>query len=206
MDITANGESRTAGRRRLLSAVGLGSALSALPVVARAAGAAGSARPRAATPSDEIASLRLAQQLELSALALYEQAAEGLGGEPVVVAQLIDVLVLHHRAYADSLAGALGSSLIDLQEVPLAEQLNPADSAAVVATAIEVEGRLAATHLGLVGTVTDVGHAKLLASIATVEARHVAALTAISGGDPMPTDAAFSAAEAYSAADFAGAE
>lgn len=205
MDITAPGVSRTAGRRRFLSAVGLGGALSALPVAARVASATKVARASATTSaSGDAELLAFAQGLELSAVELYHLAATALGGEPVVTAQLVDVFGAHHQAAADALSAALGRTAPNTSIAALVEDLSESfgDATQVVEAARALEEQAAATHLELIGKVSSASTAKLLAGVALTEARSAAALAAVGGENPLPGTAVFSTKAALSPSDY----
>lgn len=197
MDSTAQGEATATPRRRFLRAVGLGGALSALPLAARPALARpgtirrAAAEPVVKAPTDaDVELLAVAQQLEIAAVALYESAAEALGGEPVALAQVVDVFRAHHRAYADSLAGLLGrkapNSALESIGTEFGEGFGSADT--FLETALAFEEAAAATHLALLGLLDGIDGAQLIASIQIVEARHVTTLRAFLGEPTLPAE------------------
>lgn len=199
MDTTAHGEATATGRRRFLRAVGLGGALSAIPVAARSVSArpatrraAGAAPIVGAPTAADVELLATAQQLELAALSLYTAASEALGGEPVATAQVIDVFRTHHQAYADALSGLLGRAAPNAPLEAVVDDLGAGFSSAetVLEAALELEQAAVATHLALLGELDGTDGSTLIASILTVEARHVATLHALLGEDPMPTEPA----------------
>jgi len=225
VDITAHGESSPAGRRRFLRAVGLGGALSALPVALRRADASHplaaaatttstatttaeattTAAPVVAAPTKgDVALLVYAQSIELAAVALYAKAGETLAGEPVVTAQVVDVFGAHHQAYVDALSGLLGRKATNTTNAALVEKLTPKFSAAdtIVEAAMALEESATATHLDLLAKLEGTDAAGLVSSIMIVEGRHAVALAGIAGGDTLPTEAIFSAKSALKQSDY----
>ena len=176
------------------------------PVVARTA-SAGGILPRSTdttTPAEDATTtatafnlptaddqglLDFAQSIELAATVLYGQAAEALGGEPVVTAQVVDVFGAHHKAYAQSISGLLGRNASNTANASLVDQLTKSfsDAAGVVEAALALEEAAVATHLSLLGQLEGTDASTLIASIVATEARHAAALKAIAGDDPMPS-------------------
>ncbi len=98
----------------------------------------------------------------------------------------------HHQNYADALSGLIGrfapNTPLDAALEEFGDGFGSADT--VVETALAFEQAAAATHLALLGELEGTDGSTLIASILVVEARHVSALQALSGGDPLPTAAA----------------
>ena len=159
-------------RRRLLAAlVGGGIAAVTLP---RIADAADEPPLRDATDTD---TLNTAMRLETRLAATSAAAANGLtaGADREAVALLRD----HHVAYAQAIAGVLGPDAARPDDTPLADTAGA--FVAVARTLAALENQAAATHLSLIGGLRGVRSAALLASIASVESRHGAALEMVSG-------------------------
>ncbi|MGD9702134.1 MAG: ferritin-like domain-containing protein [Acidimicrobiia bacterium] len=229
MDTTALGENGPASRRRFLQAVGLGGAISALPFVARSAGAqSGSSTTEAASGStasttpattttappqrptaDDEALLGFAQSVELAAAAGYD-AVIGRADElalPPDVSPVVQVLREHHKAYAQSLSGLLGRSAPGTANAAVSDELGgPFQTGSldeVLAAAVALEDAAVATHTALLGELQGTDGAALLASILVTEARHATLLTALSGNDDlMPESGIESAAAALTPDDY----
>jgi rubrerythrin len=230
VDTTALGENGSASRRRFLQAAGLGGALSALPVLARAAGAqSGSststaasetttasttpattttAPPKRPTAEDE-ALLGFAQSVELAAVAAYG-AVLGRAADlaiPADVSPVIQVLREHHRAYSQSLSGLLGRVAPNSENAAVLDQLGgPFETGSLdeaLAAATELENTAVATHTALLGKLQGTDGAALVASILVGEARHATLLAAIAGSaELMPTAGADEIDAALTADDY----
>ncbi len=168
---TAAGTDGTSRRRLLAALVGGGLAAVALPRIAAAADG-----PVLRDPAD-VGPLNSAMRLETSLAATCAVALEGLtsADERAAVSLLRD----HHVAYAQAIAGVLGPDAADPNDVPRAR---PTGAFVAVARALaSLENEASATHLSIIGGLVGVRSAALLASIASVEARHAAALEMVSG-------------------------
>jgi rubrerythrin len=212
VDTTALGEHGPASRRRFLQAVGLGGALSALPLVARSAGAqsgstttaaAGSettasstpvttttAPPRRPTGDDEML-LGFAQSIELSATAAYEAVLDRADelSLPEDVYPVIEVFREHHKAYGQSLSGLLGRTAPNTSNATADTEFGPLFTTGsldeVLTAAIALEDTAVATHLTLLEQLQGTDGAALIASILVTEARHATVLSALSGNDAL---------------------
>ena len=211
MDTTALGENGPASRRRFLQAVGLGGALSALPFVARSAGAqsgsttteAGSEATASATPvttttappqrptDDDEPLLGFAQSIELSATAAYEAVLDRADelSLPEDVYPVIEVFREHHKAYGQSLSGLLGRTAPNTSNATADTEFGPLFTSGsldeVLTAAIALEEAAVATHLTLLDQLQGTDGAALIASILVTEARHATVLSALSGNDAL---------------------
>jgi hypothetical protein len=172
-------------RRHLLGASVLGAAL------AVAAGRTVSASSSPATSAngsgltdDDVELLRFAIGLELAARDLYD-AAIAAGADP----GLLEVMSEQHEAYAQGIAGLTGLSASERNDEvfdALSGDFETSDLTAVATAAYDLESAAAATHGELLGLLESVDAAKLVASIAAVEARHCTVLADVSGnGDDL---------------------
>jgi hypothetical protein len=165
-------------RRGLLGALGaVGLASAAALAVARPAAAA----PTSPTEDDKVL-LRAAMELELTAAALYQAAADGR--LPDEVRALADIFAANHLAYADKIAGAAGFSA-NTRNDDVFDQLESAFTTTNVDAFAEaangLENTAAATHTELLAKYESVGARKLTASILVVEARMATVLSDLGG-------------------------
>jgi len=166
-------------RRSLLGAGVLGAALAV--VASRAVSA--SVPPQRPT-ADDTTLLVAAMSLELTARDLYD-AAIAAGADPTV----LQVMSQHHAAYAQGIGGLIGmsaahriDSVYDDNEAAFASS----DTAAVLATAYDLESTAVATHTELLGAIESLDAAKLIASIIAVESQHCTVIADASGnGDDL---------------------
>lgn len=165
-------------RRRLLGALGMAGLASAAALsIARPASAA----PSTPTGSD-IALLRQAMELELSARDLYEQAAgAGLSDDATALAV---AFAANHAAYADAIAGAAGLSAStrndDIYDM-LEREFAGSDDDAFVVAAMSLENTAVATHSAMLADYESTTARQLAASIALVEARMATVLAEFGG-------------------------
>lgn len=165
-------------RRSLIGAAG------AAGVVGAAAALLGASRA-VATPNKpteaDLAGLVAAIQLELAARDLYRLAATRLDGDE---AELATVVADNHEAYSESISGATGVSITDLEPTDLGDlrgAFDTADGQAFAAAARTLENTAVATHTALLAGYESLDAIELTASIITVEARHAAVLTSLAG-------------------------
>lgn len=168
LDTSADGTSR---RRLLAALVGGGIAAVALP---RIAAAADEPPLRDAADND---TLNTAMRLETRLAATCGAAVGGLTS--AADREAVSLLRDHHVAYAQAIAGVLGPDADRPDDRPLADASGA--FVAVARTLAALENEASATHLSLIAGLRGVRSAALLASIATVEARHAAALEMVSG-------------------------
>ncbi len=159
-DQNAQGPASTTTRRALLGLGAVGAALA----VSRTVSAAPDETDR------ELAGFAIGA--ELAASELYA-AQDG---------DLWQVLADSHGAFAERLAGLSGVSA-DAPNETIMTTLGPVFDSDLEGAALELENTLAATHVELIGTVTDVDIAAAMASIVASESRHAAVIAAQSGGD-----------------------
>ena len=181
------------GRRALLGAGAGGVALSLLPFLSSRANASattdGSSTTTSTTippqrPTDaDVTVLGFAQQVELSATALYDEAI-ALGGWSDVQGAVVAAIREAHQAYAQSLSGLLGRKAPGVMSQPLFDSLRSDFSGSadgVLAAAYNLESALVATHLDVLAKVQGTDAAALVASIVTNEARHGTVLADLAG-------------------------
>ncbi len=170
-------------RRSLLGTAGLAGLIGTAAAVLGSTSAAASPEPAPNRPteSDRVA-LEAALSLELAAVELYDLAAGELSEDFAVIASL---MAAQHRAYADSIAGAIGASSSDIDSASIVDDLSEAfttsDPQAFGAVARTLENTAAATHTALLGGYDSVDAITLTASILTVESRHATVLTSLAG-------------------------
>lgn len=152
-DQNAPGPASTPTRRALLGLGAVGAALA----VSRTASAAPGEQDQAVAG--------FAIGAELAASELYA----GRDGE------LWRVMAESHGSFAERLAGISGVSADGRNEAIYAALSGAFDSDAEAA-ALELENTLAATHVELIGQVTDVEIAAAMASIVAAESRHAAVI------------------------------
>jgi hypothetical protein len=166
-------------RRSLLGAVGLAGLLGTAAVAIGSTPAA--AAPGRPTDSDRD-SLAAALSLELAAVELYRLAA---GELPEDIAAFAAVMADQHRAYADSIAGAIGVSSAGAANADVVDQLSAAfttsDPQAFGSAGRSLENTAVATHTELLGNYDSLEAIGLTASIITVESRHATVLTSLAG-------------------------
>lgn len=177
------------GRRALLGAGVGGAALSLLPFLGGTAAAAAptdetTTPPKRPTEADS-GLLAQAQQLELTAQALYDLAlaVSGWSEEQAVV---ITYLREAHQAYANSLSGLLGRAAPGIVSQAVLDALTSdfSDSVgSVLAAAYELEAAAVATHGDLLSQLVGTDAAALIASIQMNEARFGTVLADLAG-DP----------------------
>lgn len=174
-------------RRRLLGAGLIGLAGSLVPSLAARAGASPdqatttTAPPKRPSEAD-LELLRFAQAAELTAMSLYNTAlATDLGpNTALVVARVRDA----HQAYAQTLSAEIGKTAPGAPDDALLADLEGSfggDQASIVAAGAALENSLVATHTELLGTITGIDSAKILASIVIAEARHAVVLADLAG-------------------------
>ena len=118
--------------------------------------------------------------LELSARDLYDSAIEaGATG------QVWDVMREQHESYAQRLAGIAGVPT-DQRNDEVFDALESSFRTATSAAAFDLENVAAATHIDLLGEITDDGAAKAMAAIVSMESRHATVLADLAGmGDDL---------------------
>lgn len=168
-------------RRRLLAAVLAGGA-AAIPL-AGAAAAEDSTTTTAPPRRDgsDTALLNGSLRLERGLVALY-LAVYGRGDWADDEAAIVLAVHDHHKAYVDALVGYLGPEAAS-DAAPAVSA--PAGSFAAVASQLAAaEERAVTAHLATIAALQGVDAAALLASVVSVEARHLAVMS-IAGGEPI---------------------
>lgn len=188
---------RRVGRRGLLAAGLGGASASLLPVLL---GRAAATTPDDSTPDEnttttappkrpseaDVALLGAAQQVELTMVALYDDAIAGVTGwsdEDAVV------MVAFREAHEDSavaISALLGRQAPNARSESLYSALAPSFVGGrddVVATAWEAESAAVATHGELLGSLQGFNGATLIAAIQMAEARHCTVLADLLGTD-----------------------
>jgi hypothetical protein len=200
-ELAAPSEGRQHVGRRALFGAGLGgAALSLLPLLSGRASASATtdtagtdtASTEAATTttappqrptSADVTLLGLAQQVEATAVALYNEALKVIGWsdeQAVVMTFIRDA----HLAYAQALSGLLGRDAPNIisQEVFDAQSADFSGTVdAVLASAGALESTLVATHGDVIATLVGTDGASLIASIQINEARYCTALADLAG-------------------------
>jgi hypothetical protein len=183
VDTIDHGEPRTANRRRVLQALGLGGALAVVPAAPKLASAQPEPTTTVASPKyptdNDVGILQIAQMAELSMVELYGSILEGYDDEQWV--PVLEVFRGHHKAYAASLSGLLGRNAPNMPSQKLLDTLSKSADDEPLARLAQLEQTLSSTHTTLLGALEATDGAALIASIIPVEARHAAVLGAASG-------------------------
>ena len=171
-------------RRRLIASLLAGGAVAATaPFLTGSASAEGSGPTTTAPPHRDAAdnaALNAAYDRESRMAATYKIAAAKTSGDDQAALLLIHD---HHLAYAQALKGYLATSANSASAQPLA---SPAASITAIAQQMAtLEEETVAIHTNSLATLRGINAAMLVASIITVEARHVAALNIIGGTSPI---------------------
>ena len=186
IEVTESGQSaapNTMARRALLGVGVGGAALSLLPFLSGAAAATtGPTPPKRPTEADE-ALLAEAQQLELTAVALYDVAI-GAGGWSDAEAAVMVFIREAHEAYAQSLSGLLGRAAPGQRSDTLFDSLSGSFTGSVpdmLESAAALESAAVATHVDVLAGLESIDGAKLVASIYINEARFSTVLADLAG-------------------------
>lgn len=194
-DSRPHAEPTRVGRRAVMGAGLGGAALSLLPFLSGRAAATATTEPASteeattttAPPqrptADDVALLSFAQQVEATAVALYNEALKVTGWSEE---QAITVTFIRdaHLAYAQALSGLLG------RDAPnsISQEVFDANVAAfsgavdaVLASAGALESTAVATHGDVIAKLVGTDGAKLIASIQMNEARYCTVLADLAG-------------------------
>ena len=186
IEVTESGQSaapHTVGRRALLGVGAGGAALSLLPFLRGHAAAAADPAPPKKPTTDDVALLGEAQQLELTAVALYDVAI-GAGGWSDTEATAMVFMREAHEAYAQALSGLLGRAAPGQRSEKLFKALqasftgSPAD---MLESAALLESSAVATHTEVLAALESIDGSKLVASIFINEARFSTVLADLAG-------------------------
>jgi hypothetical protein len=179
------------GRRALIGAGVGGAALSLVPFVSGHAAASATTdetttsttTPPLRPTADDVALLAQAQQLELTAQALYDEAL-ALSGWTDDQALVVTYLREAHQEYANALSGLLGRDAPGMMSEKVFGALKSdfAGSAeGVLAAAYALEATAAATHAEVLSQLQGTDAAALIASIQMNEARYGTVLADMQG-------------------------
>ena len=171
-------------RRRLIASLLAGGAVAATaPFLAGSVSAEDSGPSTTAPPHRDAANnaaLNAALDRESRMAATYALAVAKTSGDDKAALLLVHD---HHVAYAQALKGYLATEAGDAATQPLA---TPAGSIAAIAQQMaSLEEETVAIHTNSLASLRGINAAMLVASIITVEARHVAALNIIGGTSPI---------------------
>lgn len=168
----------TSRRRLIASILAGGTALALVPGLAGTAQAETSMPKRDEGDND---SLNAAVQREASMVATYAAVVAATSGADDKAA--MKLIHDHHLAYKQALVGFLGPDLVD---APATELTSASGSVSAVAGRLaKLEDETVQTHLGILAGLKGTDAASLIASIITVEARHVAALELVAGANAL---------------------
>jgi hypothetical protein len=181
-----------ATRRTLLRALGIGGAVAAVSVAARPASAQDATTttspPLAPTQSDRplLGALKVAELSAVEAYSVLTPERLAALGYDAPTTEVLSVLGVHHRSYAESLNALYGPGAPMQTSDKVLSAMNAAalatgDAATVLATAQAIEELLVDTHLVAIENTQSVEMAALLASILPVEARHATVLAHLQG-------------------------
>ena len=186
IEVTESGPSaapNTMGRRALLGVGAGGAALSLLPFLSGTAAATSEpAPPKRPTAGDE-ALLGEAQQLELTAVALYDVAI-GAGGWSDAEASVMVFIREAHEAYAQALSGLLGRAAPGARSEKLFLALSDSftgSAADMLESALMLESSAVATHTEVLASLESIDGSKLVTSIFINEARFCTVLADLAG-------------------------
>ena len=154
-------------RRKLLA--GGSAALAMTMIGGRSASAAG-------LPSTELDLLKFAQRIELSLHDLYDEALQVDKSSAAWT-----IMADSHESFAQAIAGFAGLSANERNEDVFQSYRAAMRGADRAMTAYELESIAAATHIELLGKLSDAGSAEVIASIASAESRHCVVLADVLG-------------------------
>lgn len=174
----------TVSRRHLIASLLAGGAVAVTaPFLSGSASAEESGSTTTAPPhrdSADNAALNAALERESRMAATYAAAVEKTSGDDQAALLLIHD---HHVAYAQALKGYLATQANSASTQPLGAPASSITGIAQQMAALEEE--TVAIHTNSLATLRGINAAMLVASIITVEARHVAALNIIGGTSPI---------------------
>ncbi len=175
----------TTSRRKLIASLLAGGAVAATaPFLASQASAEGESGPSTTAPphrdAADNAALNAALVRESRMAATYALAVATTSGDDKAALLLIHD---HHVAYAQALKGYLATEAVAASTQALA---TPSGSIAAIAGQMAtLEEETVTIHTNSLESLRGINAASLVASIITVEARHVAALNVIAGTSPI---------------------
>jgi len=162
-------------RRSLLGTGVLGAGVLGAAIALGVSNPAGASAPGSVS-DDDLALVAFAIGLELTARDLYQATIDG-GAE----AAAWEILRQQHASYAERLAGVVGLSANARNDEVYGQLEASFTGGSPANAAFALENTAAATHVELLGLVSDVRIAEQIASIAAMESRHAAYFAERSG-------------------------
>jgi Ferritin-like domain len=181
-------ETQRVARRGILAAGIGGAAISLLPFLTGRASAATETAPPKRPTSDDVSLLATAQQVELTATALYTQAIADVKGWTAEQAAVMVAMREAHLAFANSLSAILGKAAPGAPLDDLLASLGSSfagDATNVIKAAADLESTAVATHTDVLGRLVGIDGAALIASIQIAEARHTTVLRSLAGSSDL---------------------
>lgn len=181
-------ETQRVARRGMLAAGIGGAAISLLPFLTGRASAAAATPPPKRPTADDVTLLAVAQQLEVTATALYTSAIKDVKGWTDEQAAVMVAMREAHLAFANSLSAILGKAA---PGTPIEELLTSlassftGDATSVIKAAADLESAATATHTDVLGRLVGLDGAALVASIQIAEARHTTVLRSLAGSSDL---------------------
>ena len=181
-------ETQRVARRGMLAAGIGGAAISLLPFLTGRASAAAATPPPKRPSADDVTLLAVAQQLEVTATALYTSAIKDVKGWTDEQAAVMVAMREAHLAFANSLSAILGKAA---PGTPIEELLTSlassftGDATSVIKAAADLESAATATHTDVLGQLVGLDGAALVASIQIAEARHTTVLRSLAGSSDL---------------------
>jgi hypothetical protein len=181
--LTDNGvsEASLVSRRRAFQLAGA----AALSATALATALSSSARAEITLPTNDTALddadralVGYAVSLELACVALYDAMIPKVSGD---VKALGETLRNHHDVHGKACAALAGSANPNVANATMLAEYIEGFTNADVATAWDVEERMVASHLFLLGVVKGTKASETLAAIINADAAHAAVLASLSG-------------------------
>lgn len=179
-DLTArtDTDSATSRRRMIAGLLAGGAAVVAAPVFSGRASAASDAPTRDEADNDAL-NAGYVRETRMVATCLAAVNSVSNADDKAALTLIHD----HHLAYAQALKGALGTAATAPSSSPLAAMNG--GIASIASTLARLEEETVDAHLAILAGLRGTSAAALVASIITVEARHVAALSLVAGQSPL---------------------
>lgn len=173
-------QQNTTSRRRLLSSLLAGGAFAvAAPVLATRVSAEGTTAPN--RDARDNAALNALLDREAQMVATYAGVVGSLKDADDIAA--FTLIHDHHVAYEQAIKGYLARAAVAGNRTPLA---SPSGSLPAIAGQLaSLEEATMNQHIAALGNLIGLDGAKLVASIITTEARHIGALSIVSGAAPL---------------------
>ncbi len=171
-------DTATSRRRLIAGLLAGGAAVAAAPLFAGSASAASDSPTRDIADNDSL-NAGLERERRMVATCLAAVNAVSNADDKAALTLVHD----HHVAYVEALTGALGTAAADGSTTPLASMSG--STASIAGTLSRLEQETVDAHLSILAGLRGTTAASLVASIITMEARHVAALGIVSGQTPL---------------------